>query len=122
MRLKVGILAVLLTLGFAAAACRSSGIDVTVQNNAPVPIRNLEVDYPGAAFGATVIAPGKSYWYHIKPSSDGDISLSFETETGKTFREKGPSVQVGGRGKVVLIVEQDARQQWRMRSQTLTYR
>lgn len=106
----------------AISACRSHGLDVTIQNNASTPIRNVELDYPGAAFGTPVIAPGKSYWYHIKPTSDGDVSLSFELENGKTFRDKGPVVHAGDSGNLVLIIEQDERQKWRMHTQTLTHR
>lgn len=115
-----GILVLLATI--AISACRSHGFDVTIQNNASTPIRNVELDYPGAAFGTPIIAPGKSYWYHIKPTGDGDVSLSFELETGKTFRDRGPVVHAGESGHLVLIVEQDDRQQWRMRTQTLTHR
>ena len=120
MRLKARTFVGLLTTCFALNACRSKGIDVTIQNNAPVPIRNVEIDYPGAAFGAPVISPGKSYWYHIKPSGDGEISVSFEMDNGKTFRQKGPAVQAGKSDKLLLIVEQDAKQQWRMRAEVAT--
>lgn len=119
-RISVWLLAA--GLGVTTCACRSHGVDVTVQNNASVPIRNVEVDYPGAAFGAPVIVPGKSYWYHIKPTGDGEISLSFEMENGKTFHQKGPTVHASDGGKMILIVELDASQQWRMRAQALAQR
>jgi hypothetical protein len=118
-RLSLWLLMVL--LGLATSACRSHGIDVTIQNNSSVPIRNVELDYPTAAFGTAVIAPGKSYWYHIKPSGSGEVSLSFEPENGKAFREKGPTVHAGDSGTLTLIVEQDAGQQWRMRVQAFTH-
>jgi hypothetical protein len=102
----------------AVSSCRSSGIDVTIQNNATVPIRNVEVDYPGAVFGTPVISPGKSFWYHIKPLNDGDLSVSFELENGKSIKQKGPAVKAGYRGTMTLIVEQDPRQQWRVRALT----
>lgn len=115
-----GLLVLVATV--AISACRSHGFDVTIQNNASIPIRNVELDYPGAAFGTPVIAPGKSYWYHIKPTGDGDVSLSFELENGKAFRDKGPVVHAGESGHLVLIIEQDARERLRMRTQILTHR
>jgi hypothetical protein len=117
--LKARIPAALLTiwLGLTASGCRSHGIDITIQNNAPVPIRNLEVDYPGAAFGTPIISPGKSFWYHIKPTSDGDLLITFEPENGKTVRQKGPAVHLSDMGKMILIVYQDQNQEWRMRVQ-----
>lgn len=99
----------------AASACRSSGIDVTIQNNAGVPLRNVEFDYPGAAFGTISIAPGASFWYHIKPTSDGDITLSFEQPDAKTIRQKQGSVHAGESGRLIIIVERDSNQQWRTR-------
>jgi|SRR5690348_9750953 len=96
-------------------ACRSRGIDVTIQNNAKVPLRNVEVDYPGAAFGTGSIAPGGSFWYHIKPTSDGEITLSFEQPDAKTIRQKQGRVTAGQSGRLIIIVDQDGNQQWHTR-------
>ena len=120
MRAKTTIYLGLLIVCFCLTACRSKGIDVTIQNNASVPIRNLEVDYPGAAFGTPIIEPGKSFWYHIKPTNDGAISIAFDTENARTFRQKGPVVQAGKMGRILIIVEQDAKQQWNVRAQSLS--
>jgi hypothetical protein len=98
-----------------ASACRSSGIDVTIQNNAKVPLRNVEIDYPGAAFGTGSIAPGSSFWYHIKPTSDGEITLAFEQPDATTIRQKQASVRAGESGRLIIIVERDASQQWHTR-------
>ena len=95
--------------------CHSHGIDVTIQNNTGVPLRNVEVDYPGAAFGTAIIPPGGSYWYHIKPTQDGDITLGFEQESGKSFKQRQAAVRVGERGRLIIIVDQDANQQWHTR-------
>ena len=93
-------------------ACHSSGINVTIQNDSKVPLRNVELDYPGAAFGTGRIAPGASYWYHIKPTSDGDLTLSFEQPDAKTIRQKQGSVREGESGRLVIIVDQDSNQKW----------
>lgn len=98
-------------------ACRASGIDITIQNNSPVPLRNVEIDYPGAAFGAGTIAPGSSYWYHMKPLADGEITVSFEQARGGTIQQKGPRVRAGVREKLVLVVTQDANKQWHVSAQ-----
>lgn len=93
-------------------ACHSSGINVTIQNNSKVPLRNVELDYPGAAFGTGKIAPGTSYWYHIKPTSDGELTLSFDQRDAKTIRMKQGSVRAGESGRLIIVVDQDANQQW----------
>jgi hypothetical protein len=88
------------------SGCRSRGIDVTVQNNATVPLRNVEVDYPGAAFGTAIIKPGASYWYHIKPTDSGDLTLSFEQENGPVVKRKLAAIKAGEAGRMIVIVEQ----------------
>ncbi len=106
------VLCVLSLCAIVGLACRSAGIDVTIQNNSKVPLRNVELDYPGAAFGTGKIAPGASYWYHIKPTSDGELTLSFEQEDAKTIRKKQGSVRAGESGRLIIVVDQDANQQW----------
>ena len=96
-------------------ACRSRGIDVTIRNDGQTAVHNLELDYPGAAFGTGTIAPGSSFSYRIKPLSRGEVALSFEQGDGKTFKQKGPSVIPNHDGRLLIIVEQDASKQWRMR-------
>lgn len=113
MKLAFWILAIVAAL--TAAACHSSGIDVTIQNNAKVPLNNVEVDYPTAAFGARSIAPGASFWYHIKPTSDGEITLSFEQPDAKVIHQKEEHVHAGESGRLIIIVDQDANQQWHTR-------
>jgi len=111
-------LAIIFVLGAIAAnivACRSRGVDVTIRNNGQNAIRNVEVDYPGAAFGIGTIAPGASFSYRIKPLSRGEITLSFEPENGKTFKQKGPTVMPNQDARLVMLVEQDATKQWHMR-------
>jgi hypothetical protein len=95
--------------------CHSHGIDVTIQNNAKVPLRNVELDYPGASFGTGSILPSTSYWYHIKPTDNGEITLSFEQEDGKTFKQKEPAVRAGEDGRMIIIVDQNSSKQWSVR-------
>ena len=98
-------------------ACRSHGIDVTIQNNAAVPLRNVELDYPGGAFGTGLIAPGASYWYHIKPNADGELTLTFQRDNGTMVQQKGPEVRGAERGRMILLLDQDADKQWHLRAQ-----
>ena len=109
--LLVGLLSVTLV------GCRSRGIEVTIHNNGHQPLRNLEVDYPGAAFGTGSVAPGRSFSYRVKPLSTGEVTLSFEQQSGGTFKQKGPTVRPQEEGRLRLILEQDAGQQWHMRAE-----
>ena len=117
MKLKVKTCVLLACLSTVISACRASGIDVTIQNNSSVPLRNVEIDYPGAAFGAGTIAPGSSYWYHIKPLGDGEITVSFEQANGGSIQQKGPRVRAGDREILVLVVTQDSNKQWHVSAQ-----
>jgi hypothetical protein len=96
-------------------ACHSRGINVSIQNNAKVPLHNDEGDYPGASFGTGSIPPNGSYWYRIKPTSDGQLTLSFDQQNGATQKEKGPTVHRGEEGDLILIVDQDPAGKWQMR-------
>ena len=115
LRIKIIVSLAAVLVASISVACRSHGIDVTIQNNASVPLRNVEVDYPGAAFGTGLIAPGASFWYHIKTASTGDVTLSFEQPDGKMIRQKQGSVHAGDSGRLIIIVEQDANQKWHTR-------
>ncbi|HWY67403.1 MAG TPA: hypothetical protein VNX88_02000 [Terriglobales bacterium] len=115
MRSKTAIIFVLSAVIANIIACRSRGIDVTILNDGQTTIRNVEFDYPGAAFGTGTIAPGASFSYRIKPLSRGEVTLSFEQGDGKTFKQKGPTVVANEDGRLVIVVEQDAAKQWRMR-------
>ena len=111
-RIKAVLYSVAGFYAVAGLACHSSGINVTIHNNSKVPLRNVELDYPGAAFGTGRIAPGASYWYHIKPTSDGDLTLSFEQPDAKTIHQKQGSVREGESGRLIIVVDQDANQRW----------
>ncbi|MBV9073696.1 MAG: hypothetical protein JOZ10_08705 [Acidobacteria bacterium] len=97
--------------------CHAYGVDVTIQNNGSVPVHNVEVDYPHASFGVPVIQPGKSFWYHIKPTEQGTISISFEPENGKAVRKQGPEVRPGAIEKLSLTLEQDSNHGWQLQVQ-----
>ena len=113
--LRIALVLVFCALTANIIACRSRGIDVTIRNDSQTTIRNVEFDYPGAAFGTGGIAPGASYSYRVKPLSRGEVTLSFEQDDGKTFKQKGPTVVANTDGRLLIIVEQDAARQWRMR-------
>ncbi|HWC17916.1 MAG TPA: hypothetical protein VG498_12930 [Terriglobales bacterium] len=115
MKLKVQIFLFAIAVSWLITACHSRGIDVTIQNNAAVSLRNVEIDYPGAAFGVPVISPGGSYWYHIKPLDDGELTLGFELENGRNFKQKQAAVRKGEAGRLVIIVEQDSSNQFHTR-------
>lgn len=115
LNLKIAIILVLCAVTANTVACRSRGIDVTIRNDGQTAVHNLEFDYPGAAFGTGSIAPGATFSYRIKPLARGEVTLSFEQANGKTFKQKGPVVMPNQDARLLVIVDQDATKQWRMR-------
>jgi hypothetical protein len=105
---------ILVVIIAATAGCRSAGIDVTIQNNSRTTLRNVELDYPHASFGTGAISPGASYWYHIKPTEHGDVVLSFEQEDGATVKQKGPTLDAGDKGRLILTLTEDGKKHWHM--------
>jgi len=112
---KLAIILVVCAVLTSTVACRSRGVDVTIRNDGKSAIHNLEFDYPGAAFGTGSIAPGASFSYRVKPLSRGEVTLSFEQQDGKTFKQKGPVVFPNQDSRLFIIIEQDATKQWRVR-------
>ena len=111
---KAGVASIVL-LFVILAGCHSRGVNVSIQNDSKVPLRNVEVDYPGASFGTGSIPPNGSFWYRIKPTSDGQLTLSFDQQNGATQKEKGPTLHRGEEGNIILIVDQDDAGKWQMR-------
>ena len=107
----------ILLLALFCGGCHSRGINVSIQNNAKVPLLNVEVDYPGASFGTGSIPPNGSFWYRIKPTGDGQLTLSFDLQNGANHKEKGPTLHHGEEGNIILIVDQDPAGKWQMRVQ-----
>ena len=115
MNSKFAIILVLSAITANIAGCRSRGVDVTIRNNGQNTIHNVELDYPGAAFGTGTIAPGASFSYRIKPLSRGEVTLSFEQEDGKTFKQEAPTVVPNQDSRLLIIVDQDSAKHWHMR-------
>jgi hypothetical protein len=114
-KLKTPVWVSLIALSLASACSR--GVDLRIQNNGRETLRNVEVDYPGAAFGIGTLAPGASYAYRMKPLSTGDLTVAFELQNGKDFKQKGPTVPAGKNTHMLLVLEQDDSHQWHMRAE-----
>ncbi len=95
------------------AGCRSRGINITITNNGPAPVRNVELDYPGGTFGTAAIQPNASFPYRIKIIGNGALRLIFEEAHGKTHHENGPEVRAGDDGLITITIDKDANNTWK---------
>ncbi len=59
------------------ASCRSSRIDVTVENRSGSAIELLEVDYPSASFGTDRLADGADLRYPIQVRGSGTVRIQY---------------------------------------------
>ena len=87
----------------ALAGCRSRFVDVTIVNQGPA-LHVMEFDYPSASFGANLLLPGAKYQYRFKIQGSGPLSLQYEDASGHTRTAKGPQVNLGDQGSLLVNI------------------
>lgn len=103
-----GTAAILLILFVLAGCLHSHVIDVTVTNGSAEKISNIVIDYPEATFGISLLAPGKSFHYKIKPTDSGALKISFADARGLDHNSAGPVVRKGDEGSIEIKLTQEA--------------
>lgn len=97
-----------LALAFALTGCRTPIVNATITNNTGAAIRVLEVDYPKASFGTSTLAPGASFHYGFVIQDPGDISVSYSDLGGRDHKSKGPAVDKGQEGDLLVVLNSDS--------------
>ncbi len=87
-----------------AAGCKSSHVDVTVENQTGAPVRLLEVDYPNASFGADVLAPGAQMHYRIQVQGNGPVKVQYTAPDNKQPQSQGPELTANQQGKLQIAL------------------
>src|SRR5436305_560283 len=100
------VLAALL-IALVIIGCRSHVIKVNVVNSSTEKISNVIIDYPGATFGISSLAPGKTFQYAIKPNDTGSLKIQFTNARGSDHSSTGPVVHRNDEGSVELRLNQD---------------
>jgi len=93
---------------FAVIGCRSHVIKVNVVNSSTEKISNVIIDYPGATFGISSLAPGKTFQYAIKPNDAGPLKIQFANARGADHSSPGPTVHKNDEGSIEIRLTQDA--------------
>ncbi|PYP89756.1 MAG: hypothetical protein DMG65_13045 [Candidatus Angelobacter sp. Gp1-AA117] len=96
-----------LLIVFILTGCRSHVIKVTVINGSSEKISNVVIDYPGATFGISSLAPGKNFQYNIKPNDAGALKIQFANAHGSDRTSTGPVVHRNDEGSVEIRLTQD---------------
>jgi hypothetical protein len=68
---------------------RGEWVVTTVENQTGQPVRQLEVDYPSASFGANSLAPGASMHYRLQILGSGPVKVDYTTGDGKSSHSQG---------------------------------
>jgi len=97
----------LLIIFFILTGCRSRVIKITVVNSSAEKISNIVIDYPGATFGISSLAPDKTFPYSIKPNATGPLKIQFTNAHGADRNSTGPVVQKNDEGSVEIRLTQD---------------
>jgi hypothetical protein len=90
------------------SGCRSHVIKVNVTNTSSQMISNIIIDYPGATFGISSLAPGKTFPYAIKPYETGFIKIQFTNAAGAIHTYTGTKVKKGDQGTIDVVLTQDS--------------
>jgi hypothetical protein len=91
------------------AGCKSSHVDVTVENRTGAPVRLLEVDYPNASFGADVLVPGAQMHYRIQVQGNGPVKVQYTAPDNKQTQATGPELRQDQRGTMQIVLLPEAK-------------
>jgi len=94
------------------AGCKSRFISATIENDTSQPLRMVEVDYPGASFGVSVLAPHASYNYRFKALGTGPVTLSYIEDAGATHTASGPVVNDAQGGLLRVTISEHGAVSW----------
>ncbi len=96
------VLAGLCALLLMAAGCKSYWMDATVVNRSGEVVKELEVSYPSASFGANTLAPGAEYKYHFQVRNSGPMAVDYVNADGKHVRVEGTTLDESMQGTVEI--------------------
>jgi hypothetical protein len=84
------------------AACRSYWINASIENQSGQLIRELEVDYPSASFGADSLAPGATMHYRFQIRGSGPLHVQYSIPGGSSAHADGLSLKERQHGQVTI--------------------
>lgn len=85
------------------AACRSSRVDISVENRSGGAVQLLEVDYPSASFGADRLAGGADLTYPVQVRGSGAVRIQYtDASTGVQIRSFGAYLKEHQSGRLTI--------------------
>ena len=98
-----------LSTALAVAGCKSYWVTAEVVNETGQPIRELEVAYPTASFGANSLAPGATMHYRLQVRGSGPMKVDYTTPDGKTQHVEGTTLSEHQQGAVTIRLLPDGK-------------
>lgn len=99
--------------GFLATGCQTRFVAMTIENNTDHPLKMVELDYPGASFGVSTLAPHGVYSYRFKAIGSGALALSFTDAAGGTHTAAGPEIKDAQGGTLVVSIGDHGAVSWK---------
>jgi hypothetical protein len=99
--------------GLLVAGCRSRFVAATIENDTDHPLQMVELDYPGASFGVSTLAPHGVYSYRFKAIGSGTLALSYSEAGGVAHTATGPEVKDGQGGSLVVSIGERGAVSWK---------
>ena len=93
------------------AGCGSRFVSATIENTTEQQLQMVELDYPGASFGISTLAPHAVYSYRFKAIGSGPVKLSY-TEAGVSHSATGPVVEDGKGGRLAVSIRTGGSVTW----------
>jgi hypothetical protein len=89
------------------AGCHSYHVEATVENRTGQELKQLEVAYPSATFGADKMAPGAVLHYRMQFIGSGQMKVHYWTGTGQLQETviPGPELHEQQEGRIGIVLE-----------------
>jgi hypothetical protein len=92
--------------------CGSKFVETSIENDSGQPLRVVELDYPGAGFGTSTLAPRAVYHYRFKALGSGALSLSYTDASGAAHTAAGPVIEDAQGGTLVVHIGERGAVTW----------
>lgn len=89
------------------SGCHSAYIEAVVHNRTGQTLPVVEVDYPSASFGTSMLPAGQDYHYRFKVLGSGQLKLVYTDAAHAEHTSPGPALGEGDEGTLEITIAQD---------------
>jgi hypothetical protein len=96
----------------ALGGCHSPVVNATIVNQSGAQVQLVELDYPSASYGVSLLDAGASYPYHFEVHGSGKLHISFQDAGGGAHQSDGPQLKEGDQGTLRVTIGAGDTVQW----------